>query len=131
MTYNQGGTMQQTDLGPPIVVTLPSHGVWKHQNGRQYSSAFRRLTFNPDRTFARTGVVRQAISLGEGGDTYTAIEVRRVRRLCLDISCSQQCQDNHENENVWSGFHFFLLKRLDRRPVAAAAVLTLSISEAA
>lgn len=73
-TYNQGGTMQSTDLGPPVVITLPGHGVWQHETGREYSAAVRRLTFNPDRTFAGTGVVRSAISLGLSGDTYTSTD---------------------------------------------------------
>src|SRR5258705_8510642 len=48
MTYDQGGTMQETDLGGPGSVRLPGHGVWERQNGRQYSAAFRFLNFNPD-----------------------------------------------------------------------------------
>lgn len=66
ITYNQGGTMQESDLGSPGLVRLLGHGVWNHQNGRQYSAAFRFLNFNPDRTFAGTNVVRQAITLGPG-----------------------------------------------------------------
>jgi hypothetical protein len=64
--------MEETDLGPPGTVRLPGQGVWDHQNGREYSAAFRVLNFNLDRTFAGTGVVREAITLGQGGDTYTA-----------------------------------------------------------
>ncbi len=71
VTYNQGGTMQESDLGAPGLVHLLGHGVWEHQNGRRYSAAFRDLLFN-DRTFVGTNVVREAITLGPGGDTYTA-----------------------------------------------------------
>ncbi len=78
MTYNQGGTMQESDLGAPVLVRLNGHGVWRHQTGRQYSSAFRWLNFNPDRTFAGTNVVRQAISLGADGDTYTSTDTNEV-----------------------------------------------------
>ncbi len=62
ITYNQGGTMQESDLGAPVLTRLNGHGVWERQHGRQYSAAFRWLNFNPDRTFAGTSVVRSAIS---------------------------------------------------------------------
>ena len=78
ITYNQGGTMQESDLGSPFLVRLLGHGVWSHQNGRQYSAAFRWLNFNPDRTFAGTGVVRSTISLGRGGDTFTSTDTSVV-----------------------------------------------------
>ncbi len=78
ITFNQGGTIQESDLGGPGLVRLLGHGVWKRQNGRHYSSAFRFLNFNPDRTFAGTNVVRQAITLGPSGDTYTATDTVEV-----------------------------------------------------
>ena len=78
MTFNRGGTMQESDLGGPGLVRLNGHGVWRHQTGREYSSAFRWLNFNPDRTFAGTSVVRQAISLGPDGDTFTSTDTVEV-----------------------------------------------------
>ncbi len=72
ITYNQGGTMQETDLGNPFLIRLPGHGVWGHTRGRQYSAAFQFLNFNFDRTPAGKNVVREAITLGQGGDTYTS-----------------------------------------------------------
>ena len=44
MTYDQGGTMQETDLGGPSITRLPGHGVWERQNGGQYAAAFRSST---------------------------------------------------------------------------------------
>ena len=78
LTYNQGGTMQESDLGGPGLVRLLGHGVWEHQNGRHYSAAFRFLNFNPDRTFAGRNVVRSAISLGRSGNSYTATDTVEV-----------------------------------------------------
>ena len=72
ITYNQGGTMQESDLGGPGLVRLLGHGVWSHQNGRQYSAAFQWLNFLPDRTPVGKNVVRETIRLGRGGNTYTS-----------------------------------------------------------
>lgn len=72
ITYNQGGTMQESDLGGPGIVRLLGHGVWERQRGRRYSAAFRWLNFLPDRTPAGKNVVRETIRLGRGGDTYTS-----------------------------------------------------------
>jgi hypothetical protein len=74
ITYNQGGTMEESDLGAPVLVRLNGHGVWRHQTGRNYSSAFRWLNFNPDRSFAGTNVVRSSISLGLRGNEYTSTD---------------------------------------------------------
>ncbi len=77
-TYNQGGTMQQTDLGDPSLLRLPGHGVWEHQTGRQYSAAFQFLNFNLNRTFAGRNVVRSTISLGRSGDRYTSTDTVEI-----------------------------------------------------
>jgi hypothetical protein len=72
MTFDEGGTLQETDLGGPGIVRLPGHGVWERRHGRQYSVAFRFLNFAPDRTFLGTNVVRSSITLAPNGRTYTA-----------------------------------------------------------
>jgi hypothetical protein len=72
LTYNQGGTMDETDLGGPGIVRLPGHGVWQHQTGRQYSAAYRWLNFLPDRTFIGSNVVRSSVNVSLGGDSYTS-----------------------------------------------------------
>lgn len=78
-TYDQGGTMQETDLGGPNLVRLPGHGVWTRQSGRrQYSAAFRFLNFNLDRTFVGTNVIRSAISLSHDGNEYTSTDTLDV-----------------------------------------------------
>ena len=78
MTYEQDGTMQETDLGGPGTTRLPGHGVWSLQPRRQYSAAFRFLNFNPDRSFAGTNVVRSAIVLDPGGDGYTSTDTLEI-----------------------------------------------------
>ena len=78
MTYNQDGTMQETDLGGPGLVRLQGHGVWTHQSARQYSAAFRFLNFLPDRTFVGTNVVRSSINLGNSGDDYTSTDTAEL-----------------------------------------------------
>lgn len=70
ITYNQGGTLQESDLGGPGIVRLLAHGVWSHQTGREYTSAFQFLIFNLDRSFAGKNVVRSAITLGPSGNDY-------------------------------------------------------------
>jgi len=78
ITYNRGGTMQESDLGAPVLTRLNGHGVWERQHGRQYSAAFRWLNFNPDRTFAGTNVVRSSISLEQSGDSYTSTDTTEL-----------------------------------------------------
>jgi hypothetical protein len=78
MTYEQDGTMQETDLGGPGLTRLPGQGVWKRQIKRQYSSAFRFLNFNLDRTFAGTNVIRSTITLDSGGNSYTSTDTNEI-----------------------------------------------------
>ena len=72
-TYNQGGTMTASVLGAPGVISLDAHGIWSHAKGRnKYVTAFRVLKFNPDGTYAGKDVVRDSISLGLDGNSYTS-----------------------------------------------------------
>lgn len=82
LTYHQGGTMAETDLGAPVVTRLPGQGIWRHERARQYNAAFQWLNFDPARTFLGRGVVRSSISLGADGDTYTSTD----RNETLDAS---------------------------------------------
>lgn len=90
MTYNQGGTTQQTAIPEPGSTALPGHGVWSHQTGRHYSGAFQFFTLNPDGTFGRV-IVRSAISLGQGGNSYTSTDTAEIFNANGDLlfrSCS-------------------------------------------
>ena len=91
MTYDQGGTMQETDLGGPGVVRLQGHGVWRHQIGRQYSSAFRYLNFLPDRTFIGTNVVRSSVTVSLDGNEYTStdtLEILDANGVVIGTGCA-------------------------------------------
>jgi hypothetical protein len=78
ITYDQGGTMHESDLGAPFLIRLAGQGVWSHDRDRQYSGAFRWLNFLPDRTFAGTSVVRSIIKLDPGSDGYTSTDRTEV-----------------------------------------------------
>lgn len=71
-TYNQGGTMEASNLGGPGIIHLDGHGVWEHIKGRQYSVAFRVLKYNLDGTFAGKDVIRDVIKLDLGSNSYTS-----------------------------------------------------------
>jgi hypothetical protein len=73
-TYNQGGTMLESDPGIPgaPITRVGGHGVWAHSKGRGYSIAFRVFKFNPDGSPAGKDVIRDVVQLGPDGDTYTS-----------------------------------------------------------
>ncbi len=77
-TYNQGGTTQQIAIPPPGITALPGHGIWSHQTGQRYSGAFQAFGLNPDGTLASRLIVRSAIRLGRGGDSYTSTDTAQV-----------------------------------------------------
>jgi len=72
MTYNQGGTTQQTAPPEPGGIFLPGHGAWGHKTGGGYSGAFQFFSLNPDGSVARRTVVRSAITLSRDGDSYSS-----------------------------------------------------------
>ena len=74
MTYNLGGTTQQTAPPAPGSVFLPGHGVWSHETGGGYSGAFQFFSINPDGSVATKTIVRSAIRLGRDGNSYTSTE---------------------------------------------------------
>lgn len=78
MTYNQGGTTLQTAPPEPGGNFLPGHGAWSHQAGGGYSGAFQFFSLNPDGSVARRTIVRSAITLGKGGDSYTSTDTAEV-----------------------------------------------------
>ena len=99
MTYEQDGTMQETDLGPPGTIRLPGHGIWGHQIARQYSAAFRYLRFAPDRTFIGTNVIRSSITVSLGGNEYTstdAVEIRDSNGTLTMTGCATQTATRFE-----------------------------------
>ena len=99
ITYHQGGTMQETDLGGPGLVRLPGHGVWERQNGRQFSAAFRFLNFTPERTFVGTNVIRSSITLSQSGKEYTStdtLEILDANGTLIGSACATQTATRFE-----------------------------------
>jgi hypothetical protein len=93
MTYEQDGTMQETDLGAPGQMRLPGHGVWQRQAGGQYSAAFRYLRFAPDRTYLGMNVIRSSITVSRGGGEYSSpdtLEVLDADGNVIITGCSTQ-----------------------------------------
>jgi hypothetical protein len=74
MTYHQGGTMNESDLGGPGIIRLEAHGVWNRVAGRQYSAAMRWLNFLPDRTPIGSHILRQSITVSMDGYSFTSTD---------------------------------------------------------
>lgn len=99
MTYELGGTMQETDLGAPGVVRLPGQGVWHQKRGGRYSSAFRYLKFAPDRTYLGVNVVRSSIRVSRNGDEYSstdALEIFDAAGNLIGTGCATQTATRFE-----------------------------------
>ncbi len=99
MTYEQGGTMQQTDLGAPGQVRLPGHGVWEKRFGGRYSAAFRYLRFAPDRTYLGMNVIRSSISVSRGGNEYSStdtLEILDANGNVVGTGCATQTATRFE-----------------------------------
>ena len=80
-TFSRGGTFWEagTQMSPSL--RSPSHGVWSHESGRLYSSAFQFFRFNVNGTLAGRLIVRQEIEVSDDGESYTATSTSQV----LDI----------------------------------------------
>ncbi len=78
LTFNQGGTMQETANDAAPLLRLPGHGVWRHHNGRRYSLAFQFFRFKPDGTFDGRNIIRSDVSFGQSGNRYTTTDTVEV-----------------------------------------------------
>ena len=81
-TFSRGGTMWEagTQMSPSL--RSPSHGVWTHDSGRLYTTAFQFFRFNADGTLAGRLIVRQEIEVSHDGESYTATSTSQV----LDVN---------------------------------------------
>jgi hypothetical protein len=81
-TFSRGGTFWEagTQMSPSL--RSPSHGVWSHDSGRLYTTAFQFFRFNADGTLAGRLIVRQEIEVSHDGESYTATSTSQV----LDIN---------------------------------------------
>lgn len=68
-TFMQGGTMQEFGVAAGFLRSQ-GHGVWSHENGRYFSSAYQFFRFNPDNTPNGRVVARKQIEVLF--DRYTA-----------------------------------------------------------
>ena len=73
-TYNLGGTMTESDAGIPgnPIKRVGGQGVWANTGGREYSLAWRVYNFNPDGSPAGKDVIRDVITLGKDGNSYSS-----------------------------------------------------------
>ena len=81
-TFSSGGTFWEagTQMSPSL--RSPSHGVWSHDSGRLYTTAFQFFRFNANGTLAGRLIARQEIEVSEDGESYTATSTSEV----LDVN---------------------------------------------
>ena len=81
-TFSRGGTFWEagTQMSPSL--RSPSHGVWSHESGRLYTTAFQFFRFNANGTLAGRLIARQEIEVSEDGESYTATSTSQV----LDVN---------------------------------------------
>jgi hypothetical protein len=81
-TFSRGGTFWEagTQMSPSL--RSPSHGVWSHDSGRLYTTAFQFFRFNADGTLAGRLIVRQEIEVSDDRESYTATSTSQV----LDVN---------------------------------------------
>jgi len=77
-TFTHGGTFWESGTQISPALRSPSHGVWSHQNGRRYNTAFQFFRFNADGTLAGKQIVRQQIEVSRSGNSYTATATAQV-----------------------------------------------------
>lgn len=70
-TFMRGGTMQEAGSSSSTL-RAAGHGVWSHQNGRSFSSAFQFFRFNADGTYAGIQRVRRQIEVSRFGSSFDA-----------------------------------------------------------
>ncbi len=82
LTYMQGGTMIDWGTGNSPSLRSVGQGVWRHQVGRRYISAFQFFRFNADGTLAGRQIVRTQIVLSPDGNSLTNTAMAQI----LDVN---------------------------------------------
>ena len=77
-TMMRGGTMKEWGSGLPPATRGSGHGVWSHDSGRRYTSAFQFFRFNADGTYAGRQIIRQQIRLSNDGNSFTSTATAQV-----------------------------------------------------
>lgn len=71
-TFMRGGTMMHSSASVAPVLRGTGHGVWEHENGRNYTFAVQFFRFNADGTYAGYTIGRRQTTLSRFGSSYTA-----------------------------------------------------------
>ncbi|MGH9948923.1 MAG: hypothetical protein ACRD6X_17255 [Pyrinomonadaceae bacterium] len=93
MTFNQGGTMQETANDRTPLLRLPGHGVWSYQRGRTFSRAFQFFRYNADGSYSGRNRIRGPIEVNRSGNRYTSttsFEVLDPNDNVLDSGCATE-----------------------------------------
>lgn len=77
-TFMRGGTMQDFGIAMAPAGRGPGHGVWSHQSGRRYTSAFQFFLFGTDGISTGRQIIRRQIELSQFGSSYAATGVVQV-----------------------------------------------------
>ena len=91
ITFNEGGTMQETANDAAPLLRSPGHGAWSRRSGRTYTAAFRFFRYNANGTFAGKNIIRQTDTLGRSGDVYSTtdtVDVLDANGNLLDRVCA-------------------------------------------
>jgi hypothetical protein len=92
-TYDLGGTMLAANPGIPgdPRTRVGGQGVWSHSGGREYSTAWRVLNFNPDGSYAGKDIIRDVVQVGLGGNSYTStgtVEIYNPAGILVFTGCA-------------------------------------------
>jgi hypothetical protein len=90
-TYLDGGSMLETGGSSPF--RSPSHGIWQHVGGRNFTATFLFFRFNPDGTPAGTQKVTRNIEVGGDGNQFTAtasVEIFDVNDNLIATGCATE-----------------------------------------
>lgn len=67
--FARGGAFHDTSASN---LRSPGFGQWRHLRGRKYEFAFRLFRFDAAGTYLGSQIVRHAVTLERGGDSYTS-----------------------------------------------------------
>jgi hypothetical protein len=72
-TFHKGGTMSEYGIGPGQTPALrsPGHGVWKREDGRNYSFTFTFYRYDTAGIFLGTQKITAALEVGTSGADFT------------------------------------------------------------
>ena len=93
MTFNQGGTMQETANDRTPLLRLPGHGIWSYQGNRTFSRAFQFFRYNADGSYSGRNRIRGPIEVNRSGNSYTSttsFEVLDPNDNVLDSGCATE-----------------------------------------